>query len=186
MKQRGAGAWRPALRQLDAGATTIERCDMLNLDDPRFRLNDLLTKYEAQAPREPASPPDEARQEAIVEAFDRLARHIIRPAMEEIGAELERRGQEYEILIAPGQQITMHLYPPVLRRSAYTTSWCPYVSFSRDASTAKVHIAQSTLMPNGQGCAEITDTLPIEQVTRQYVETQILDVLGNVLGAATG
>ncbi len=160
---------------------------MLNLDDPRFRLNDLLTKYEASTvAKEPAPQPAQALEEAIVEAFDQLARRVIRPAMEEIGAELERRGQEYEILIAPGQQITMHLYPPVLRRSAYTTSWCPYVSFSRDASTAKVHIAQSTLMPNGQGCAEITDTLPIDQITRRYVETQILDVLGSVLGAAKG
>lgn len=160
---------------------------MLNLDDPRFRLNDLLTRYGAlTVVKEPASQPTQAEQEAIVEAFDRLARDVIRPAMEEIGAELERRGQEYEILIAPGQQITMHLYPPVLRRSAYTTSCSPYVSFSRDASTERIHIAQSTLMPNGQGCAEITDTLPLDQVTRRYVETQICDVLGKVLGAAKG
>ncbi len=160
---------------------------MLNLDDPRFRLNDLLMRYEAlTVPKEPASQAAQAQQKAIVEAFDQLARDVIRPAMEESGAELERRGQEYEILIAPGQQITMHLYPPVLRRSAYTASCSPYVSFSRDASTVKVHIAQSTLMPNGQGCAEITDTLPIDQVTRHCVETQILNVLENVLGAAKG
>lgn len=160
---------------------------MLNLDDPRFRLNDLLTRYEARTvPKGPTSQPDQAQQEAIVEAFDQLTRDVIRPAMEEIGAELERRGQEYEILIAPGQQITMHLYPPVLRRPAYTTSWSPYVSFSRDASTERIHIGQSTLMPNGQGCAEITDTIPLDQVTRHYVETQICDVLGKVLGVAKG
>ena len=158
---------------------------MLNLDDPRFRLNDLLTRYEAVA-KKPALQPAPAGQEAIVEAFDRLARDVIRPAMEEIGAELERRGQEYEILIVPGQQITMHLYPPVLRRSAYTTSCSPYVSFSRDATTERIHIAHSTLMPNGQGYAEIKDTLSLHEITRQCVETQILDVLGNVLSAAGG
>jgi hypothetical protein len=160
---------------------------MLSLDDPRLRLNDLLTRYEAlTVAKEPASQPTQAEQEAIIEAFDQLARDVIRPAMEEIGAELERRGHEYEILIAPGQQITMHLYPPVLRRSAYTTSCSPYVSFSRDASTKRIYIAQSTLRPNGQGCAEITDTLPPDQVTRSYVETQICDVPGKVLGAAKG
>jgi hypothetical protein len=160
---------------------------MLNLDDPRYRLNDLLARFEAlTTAKRPASQSVQAGQEAIIEAFDRLVRDVIRPAMEEIGAELERRGQEYEILIAPGQQITMHLYPPVLRRSAYTTSCSPYVSFWRDASTESIHIAQSTLTPNGQGCAEIMDTLPLDQVTRHYVEAQICDVLGKVLAAAKG
>jgi hypothetical protein len=160
---------------------------MLNLDDPRFRLNDLLARYEARTvPKEPSSQPPQAQQEAIVEAFDQLTRDIIRPAMEEIGAELARRGQEHEILIVPGQEITMRFYPPVVPRSAYTTSCCPYVSFSRDASTARIHIVQSTLMPNGQGRAEITGTLPLEQVTRHCVETQICDVLGGVLSAAKG
>jgi hypothetical protein len=160
-------------------------CDVLNLDDPRFRLNDVLARYEARtAPKEPPSRPAQAQEEAIVEAFDQLTRDIIRPAMEEIGTELKRKGQEHEILIAPGQQITMRFYPAALRRSAYAASICPYVSFSRDASTAKIHVVQSTLMPTGQGRAEITATLPLDQVTRHLVETQICDVLQDVLGGA--
>ena len=157
---------------------------MLNLDDPRLRLNDLLTRYERSTEaQEPASQP-QAEQEAIIEAFNRIARDVIRPALEEMGAELERRGHEYEIRIAPGQEITMHVYPSVLRRAAYTTSCCPYVSFLRDASTERIHVAHSTLMPNGQGRAEITDTLPLDQVTRHYVGTQICDVLARVLDTA--
>ena len=157
---------------------------MLNLDDPRLRLNNLLTRYERSTEaQEPASQP-QAEQEAIIEAFNRIARDVIRPALEEMGAELERRGHEYEIRIAPGQEITMHVYPPVLRRAAYTTSCCPYVSFLRDASTERIHVAHSTLMPNGQGRAEITDTLPLDQVTRHYVGTQICDVLARVLDTA--
>ena len=157
---------------------------MLNLDDPRLRLNDLLTRYERSTEaQEPASQP-QAEQEAIIEAFNRIARDVIRPSLEEMGAELERRGHEYEIRIAPGQEITMHVYPPVLRRAAYTTSCCPYVSFLRDASTERIHVAHSTLMPNGQGRAEITDTLPLDQVTRHYVGTQICDVLARVLDTA--
>ena len=157
---------------------------MLNLDDPRLRLNDLLTRYERSTEaQEPASQP-QAEQEAIIEAFNRIAQDVIRPALEEMGAELERRGHEYEIRIAPGQEITMHVYPSVLRRAAYTTSCCPYVSFLRDASTARIHVAHSTLMPNGQGRAEITDTLPLDQVTRHYVGSQICDVLAKVLGTA--
>jgi hypothetical protein len=62
----------------------------------------------------------------------------------------------------------------------------PYVSFSRDAATTNIHVVQSTLMPSGHGRAEITDTLPTDQITRQYVETQILDVLGNILAAVRG
>jgi hypothetical protein len=160
---------------------------MLNLDDPRLRLNDLLVRYEGLTKaQEPASQPPQAGQAAIAEAFNRLARDVIRPAMEEIGIELERKGYEYEILIAPGQQMTMHVYPPMLRRSAYTTSCCPYVSFLRDASTDRIHVAQSTLMPNGQGRAEITDTLPSDQVTRHYVGSRICDVLAEVLRTAKG
>ena len=160
---------------------------MLNLDDPRFRLNNLLTRYEAVTGRkEPTSQIAPEQHEGVVEVFDQLVRDVVRPAMEEMGAELERRGHEYEILIVPGQQITMHLYPPVLRRSAYAVPCSPYVSFSRDAATTNIHIVQSTLMPSGHGRAEITDTLPTDQITRQYVETQILDVLGNILAAVRG
>ena len=128
---------------------------MLHIDDPRFRLNQLLTRYETRTPKE-VSPP-QAEEESLVEAFDRIARDVIRPAMEEIGAELERRGHTYEILIVPGRQITMHLYPAVLRRSAYAAPCCPYVAFGRDASTAQIHVVRSTIMPNGRGRAEITD-----------------------------
>ena len=158
---------------------------MLNLDDPRFRLNNLLTKYEAlTVPKETPAQPGQVREEAIVEAFDRRARDVIRPAMEEIGAELERRSHEYQILIVPGRQIIMHLYPAVLSRSAYAAPCCPYVSFSRDASSATVHVVESTMMPSGCGQAEITETLPIDQVTRGYVEARILNVLGRVLDSA--
>jgi hypothetical protein len=161
----------------------LEGCDVLNLDDPRFRLNDLLARYEARtAPRELPSQPDQAQEEAIVEAFDQLTRDIIRPTMEDIGAKLERKGIEHEILIAPGQQVTMRFYPPAVRRFACAAPVCPYVSFSRDASTAKIHVVKSTLMPTGQGRAEIAATLPLDQVTRHCVETQICDVLEDVLG----
>jgi hypothetical protein len=106
--------------------------------------------------------------------------------MQEIGATLERRGLEHEILIAPGQQVTMRFYPPALQRSTCAGSISPYVSFSRDASTAKIHVVKSTLMPNGQGRAEIAATLPLDQVTRPCVETEICDVLEDVLGGIKG
>jgi hypothetical protein len=159
---------------------------MLPIDDPRFRLNHLLTRYEARTTPKEVPPPAQPEEEALVEAFDRIARDVIRPAMEEIGAELERRSHKYEMLIVPGRQITMHLYPAVLRRSAYAGPCCPYVAFWRDATTAQIHVVRSTIMPNGKGRAEITDTLPIDEITRHYVETQILDVLGSVLGVAEG
>ncbi len=159
---------------------------MLHIDDPRFRLNQLLTRYETRTTPKEVSPAAQAEEESLVEAFDRIARDVIRPAMEEIGAELERRGHTYEMLIVPGRQIIMHLYPAVLRRSAYAAPCVPYVAFGRDASSAQIHVVRSTIMPNGRGRAEITDTLPIDQITRHYVETQILDVLGSVLSVAEG
>ena len=138
------------------------------------------------AARESAAQPAQARQEETGETFDQLVRDVIRPTMGEVGAELERRGHAYEIVIFPGRQITLYLYPSLLRRSAYGASCCPYVSCSRDASMPKIHIVQSTLMPNGHGCADITDTLSEGQVTRHYVAAQILNVLEKVLGASEG
>ena len=160
---------------------------MLNLDDPRLRLSDLLTRYEAlSAAKKSAAARAESRPEATVDAFDHLVRDVIRPAMEEIGAELERRRHDYEIVVTPGQQIIMYFYPPLLRRSAYGAPCCPYVSFSSDPSTEKIHIVQSTLMPNGHGRAETTVTLSTGQVTRRCVEMEILNVLENVLDTAEG
>jgi len=158
---------------------------MLNLDDPRFRLHDVVTKYEALTAAKEAAPPVDRRQESITEAFDQLAHDVIRPEMEDIGAELERRGHQYEILIEPGRQITMRLYPPLYSRSVYTTACCPYVAFSRDASTTAIHVVQSTLMPNGQGSAVIAGTLSPFQLTRRDVAALILDVLEKVRCAHT-
>ena len=159
---------------------------MLNLDDPRLRLNHLLTRYEAlSGANEPAAQRTRP-SETIVAAFDDLARDAIRPAMEEIGAELERRGLDYEIMVVPGQQITMYFYPPVLQRSAYSASCCPYVSFSSDPMTSEIHVVHSTLMPNGRGRAEATETFSAGQVTRHCVGTQILKVLENVVGSLEG
>jgi hypothetical protein len=158
---------------------------MLNLDDPRFRLHDVLTKYEALTASRKAAPPVDGRQQSTGAAFDRLIRDVIRPVMEEIGAELEGRGHQYEILIEPGQQITMRLYPPLFPRSAYTTACCPYVAFSRDVSTTAIHVVQSTLMPNGQGSAVIACTLSPFQLTRRDVAALILDVLEKVRCAHT-
>jgi hypothetical protein len=160
---------------------------VLNLDDPRLRLSDLLTRYEAlSAAKKPAPAGTQSPPAATVDAFDHLVRDVIRPAMEEIGAELERRGQDYEIVVTPGQEIIMYFYPPLLRRSAYGASCCPYVSFSSDPSTAEIHIVQSTLMPNGHGRAERAVTLSAGEVTRRCVEMQILDVLEKVLDTAEG
>lgn len=159
---------------------------MLNLDDPRLRLSDLLTRYEALcAAKESAALRDQSPPE-VTEAFDHLARDVIRPAMEEIGAELEQRGHDYEIVIAPGQQIKMSFYPALQRRSAYSASCCPYVSFSSDPTTEQIHVVRSTLMPNGRGRAETAATLSAGQVTRYCVQMQILNVLENVLETAEG
>lgn len=161
---------------------------MLSLDDPRFRLNNLLERYDALVTRaEPPLPAAQAQREAIAESFDQLVRDIIRPAMEEIGNELKRRGHDYEMLIAPGSHITMNLYPAsIVQRPAYAAPCIPYVSFTTDVRTARVHVVQSTMMPDGRGCAEITTTLEVDQVTRLHVETQILDVLGKVLSQQEG
>lgn len=161
---------------------------MLSLDDPRFRLNNLLERYEELVTRaEPTLAEAQARRESIAESFDQLVRETIRPAMQEIGDELTRRGHDYEMVVAPGSHITMNLYPASLvQRAVYAAPCIPYVSFTIDASTAEVHVVQSTMTPNGRGCAEITDTLALDQVTRRYVETQICEVLGKVLGASKG
>ena len=159
---------------------------MLNLDDPRFRLHNLLTRYEALSGANASAGSQALPSETTVEAFDNLARDVIRPAMEELGAELERKGHDYEIVIVPGQHITMYFYPPVLQRSAYSASCCPYVSFSSDPMTAEIHVVQSTLMPNGQGRAEATVAFSARQVTRPCVGAQILKVLENVLDSLEG
>ncbi len=156
---------------------------MLNLDDPRLRLNNLLTRYEALTGRSGSAASPTRSSETSVAAFDDLARDVIRPAMEETGAALEQRGQDYEIVIVPGQQVVMYFYPSLLRRSAYGASCCPYVSFSSDPMTGQIHVFQSTLMPHGRGRAEAAVTLSAHQITRHCVETQILNVLENVLDA---
>ena len=152
---------------------------MLRLDDPRLRLNDVLTRYEALPARQAPAPSADG-ENRLAEEFDQVVRSVIRPEMESLGAEMARRGHGFEILIEPGQQISMRMYPTLYRRPAYTTACAPYVAFSRDALTSNIHVVQSTMMPCGRGYAVIADTVSPFQLTRRQVALLILDVLEKV------
>jgi hypothetical protein len=143
-------------------------------------LTDILKKYETLPARPAPARSSDGREDPLGEAFDRVVRDVIRPEMESLGAALTRRGHEFEILIEPGQQITMRIYPALYPRSAYATVCRPYVAFSRDAATSRIHVVQSTMMPCGRGCAVIGDTVSPFQLTRPQVAALVLDVLENV------
>jgi hypothetical protein len=155
---------------------------VLSLDDPRLRLNHVLDRYEEFAKRREGSSSGAAPRGDVAYLFDRLVRETIRPAMEEAGEALRRRGHEYEILIAPGSDITMHIYPASVARRGECAGPCiPHIAFIADASSTDVHVVHNTVTQHGSGRAEIAATVSPDQVTRRYVTGQICDVLGNLL-----
>jgi hypothetical protein len=150
---------------------------MINANDPRFGLTAGVMLPEASPPASSAAKPRDGREDAIEEAFDQLVRDVIRPEMEGAGTKLERSAHQYEIVIEPGQRITMRMCAFLDERRTRAAG-CPcYLTFSRDASSASIHVAQGTLRPDGQEGGVITWTLPALRLTRAEVARLILDTL---------
>ena len=139
------------------------------------------------------------RHDGFVGEFERLVDETIRPAMDEIGAALRRRGHDYEIATTQGYtdtdgrprntQVTMRIFPAGIPRSLFTSSTTPYVAFVCDWPEARVTVRESAAAPGGAGKISAGFAKSgkraeyyVRQVTLPAVEREIMETLTGVFG----
>jgi hypothetical protein len=160
-------------------------------DTVKDQLDALLDHYDAERHRrhEQAARAKSAHEQ-FLEQFDQLCEQVIRPTMEAIGGRLKARGHDFRIewrresrdaegRVKPAL-ISMNLYLAGTDRANYTSTSTPGVSFVADRG-GTVYSHGSTMTPFSGGMAGARNNWQPDALTREVVETEILEVLQSVL-----
>lgn len=162
------------------------------LDSTKKELEKLMNSYnhdleglKAKKDREKAD------QDTFVREFERLKHEIIWPVIIEIGNQINTYGHDYfvseedEYIDATARFqpsiIRFDIYPAGLDRSTYKRDCTPYVAFFSNRYAKKVGIMVSTMVPSKGGVIGFHGEYDVNQITREFVENEIITVLKNSL-----
>ena len=133
-----------------------------------------------------------SEEEAFLDEFKRLRADVIRPAMEEIGNQLEARG--HEVAISEREEstdsrgrtedakITMSFFPSDVERSVFRPDCTPSISFLTIGYKRKIRIHASNIMPNRGGSGGPRGEFDTAEITGDFVEAQVLKLLKEIFG----
>ena len=123
--------------------------------------------------------------------FEELKHKIIWPAIVEVGNELTKYGHDYHVseekefvdAIATFHpaHMTLNIYPASLKEEFKKPESAPYISFVADNYAKKVSIMVSTMMPGEGGSVGSHGDCDPSQITKDFVENEIMNVLKNTL-----
>ena len=122
---------------------------------------------------------------AFNKEFKRVRTEVIRPAMKEMGTQLNARGHNSEISEVGDERskrdakITMSITIGGVPSSAYAPENTVSVSFSHTGHTT-ISIHASTPMQNRRGFAGLRGHYAVSEITTDVVEKKILEVLEEV------
>lgn len=162
------------------------------LDESKKELDSLMNRFKENAGGLTAKlVEDKAAQEAFIKEFDRLKHEIIWPVIVEIGNQLNEYGHDYKVSeeaeyvdatarFTPAS-ITFNIFPSTIDKSFYTPESTPYISFIANRYAKKVGIMVSTMMPGEGGVVGSHGQFDPSEVTKEFVEKEIVTVLKNTL-----
>lgn len=162
------------------------------LDDNKKELDSLMSRYsEDLAGLKSRKVEDKAVGEAFMTEFKRLEKEIIWPVLIDVGNQLNAYGHDYHIsqedeyvdatAHAQSANITFNIYPATVERTFYKLESTPYISFVADRYARKIGITVSTFMPNEGGAIGSHGDFDPPQITKEFVEKEIVAVLKNTL-----
>jgi len=144
-------------------------------------LNGLKTKKEAE----------KTAQNAFVVEFTRLEKDVIWPVLVDVGNQLNAYGHDYHVsqdeesvdatAHCRPASITFNIYPATVDRSFYKPESTPYISFVSNQYARKIGITVSTFMPNQGGVIGSHGDFEPSQITKEFVEQEIVNVLKNTM-----
>jgi len=134
---------------------------------------------------------DKAEQDEFMKEFERLKKEVIWPVIVDIGNQMNEykhdfhvsEEEEYVDATANFQpaSITLNIYPASLDKSLYKPECTPYISFIANRYAKKVGIMVSTMMPAEGGVVGSHGEYALNQITEEFVEKEIIEVLKNTL-----
>lgn len=131
-----------------------------------------------------------SEHETFLEGFTKIAKTIIRPAMEALLAELKERGhdgrieEEAENRERDGKTrnayIALNIYPKGKRSSQPHDT--PRISFWADSHKPEISVHECTMMPGRGGSSGSYGKYTLDQITAEIVEQHVVKVLAQAMG----
>jgi hypothetical protein len=155
------------------------------LDNIMNRFNNDIEGLQEQKNKE------RTEQEEFIKEFERLKHEIIWPVIADVGNQMNEykhdfhvsEEEEYVDATANFQpaSITLNIYPATLDKASYKPESTPYISFIANRYAKKIGIMVSTMMPAEGGVIGSHGEYTLDQVTKEFVEKEIVEVLKNTL-----
>jgi|GEM_PF-915507 len=136
---------------------------------------------------------EQSQHNQFHEEFSRIRDNIIRPAMEEIGNYMKQKGHSFNIIESKEQfdsrlkiykgsrGIIMTILPSGFNPSDFSNSNIPSLGFYADMRTRKIEITENNVMPHWGGTSGSKDSAELSELTKDYVQKQILQLLKTIV-----
>jgi hypothetical protein len=162
------------------------------LESTKNELDKLMSSYSNDLGGMTAKKNEEKlSQENFAKEFEKLKHEIIWPIIVEVGNQLNSYGhdfhvseeEEYVDATARYQpaSITLNIYPATTDRALYQPESTPYISFVANKYAKKIGIMVSTMMPDQGGVVGSHGEYEAYQITPEFVEKEIIEVLKDSL-----
>jgi homoserine kinase len=153
-------------------------------DSIRSSLDDVFQKLEAKKKaQEETAEAKKTRDAAFLEAFRKKQKEVIRPAMEEMLAELEQRGVSSKISAAEERYDSQKRHHGAKIKMAFPTgkSEEPYLEVQCEKEQGCVRFYESTLGLGSSGHAGSAGEATLEEVTTDLIQEKILKLVTEIL-----
>ncbi len=155
------------------------------LDEIMARYNQDMEGIKAQKNSELVS------QNEFAKKFEQIKKNVIWPAFVDVGNQLNNYGHDYHVSeedeyvdatahYTPSN-ITLNIFPSFLGHTSHHLDSSPYISFVSNKYAKKVVIMVSTMMPGAGGVIGTNGEHDISDITTDFVEQRIIDVLQKTL-----
>jgi hypothetical protein len=140
-------------------------------------LDAILDSYSSEA----IPPVNEEQEQEFLAKFERIKVEIIKPAMEEIGKYLEKKGHSYQVeddisMHQDNPSIKMEVYPKIPTGGHVQEHEYPAIAFIAEPDAARVGIEVRDGMPGRPGLTR-GHAVSLDSLTREYVRNQIIIVI---------
>lgn len=132
---------------------------------------------------------DKLAQTKFSTDFEKLKKEIIWPTIVDVGNEIVKYGHDYHVAeekeyvdsIASFHpaHMTFYIYLSKLPNEYRKNECAPYISFVADTYARKVDIVVSTMMPGQGGSIGSHGDYEPSQITRKFIENELVNVLKN-------
>jgi hypothetical protein len=145
------------------------------LDEILDNYNKMVEEYRKNPPRE-----DKEAVQQSLSKFEEIKVSIIKPAMEELGSFLEKKGQQYQIKdemnTYGNPRLTMEIFPRTTA-SGYDYYETPIISFILDRISGGVGLQKKNGMPGRPSGPAITEAVRIDEITPEFVRAKIIELI---------